>query len=366
MKRGNLCRIIASAAVFAVIVNLFPIIPSAADGLKVGDYVQFGRYSDEPIIWRCVSDDENGMLMITDEIISIKAFDAKGTVTDGSHGKGYYGGMYRQAYGSNYWGDSNIRTWLRSNKTERRVEYICGNPPSTVDNKKYAYEEEAGFAANFTTTEMKAVRTVCLKSILDAYEETPLTSNKNYHIYNDEIEEILTNYNSAYSEELEETFFLPDVKQIYDIYSNGGILGEDYYIGRLSKSAAGKISGKNEGDFYHSWLRSPRALKLNGYSYHVRYITLKGKATDKMAYESIGIRPAFYIDWSKVSLSGGSGSKDNPYITVMGEDDSPIKNPPPDPTEAPTPEPMESTGPDKTAGPSESTGPDKTAGPSES
>lgn len=33
------------------------------DGNNIGTYFQLGTYEDDPIIWRCISDDdENGML----------------------------------------------------------------------------------------------------------------------------------------------------------------------------------------------------------------------------------------------------------------------------------------------------------------
>jgi len=46
--------------------------------LRLGDYVQMGRYYDEPILWCCVDVDENGPLMLAERILTLKPFDAPG------------------------------------------------------------------------------------------------------------------------------------------------------------------------------------------------------------------------------------------------------------------------------------------------
>jgi hypothetical protein len=46
-----------------------------ADTIKVGDYVLFGSYNDEPILWRCI-DTENGVMLLSEYILCMKAYDA--------------------------------------------------------------------------------------------------------------------------------------------------------------------------------------------------------------------------------------------------------------------------------------------------
>mgnify|MGYP007101889272 CR=1 FL=1 len=64
------------------------LIPSAAAEpvAIIGEYIQLGTYNGAPIIWRHVDTDENGFLMISDKIITIKAFDGAGCAVgwDGS------------------------------------------------------------------------------------------------------------------------------------------------------------------------------------------------------------------------------------------------------------------------------------------
>ncbi len=54
-------------------------------------------YYGKPILWRCVDIDENGPLMLSDKILSVKAMDAGGEGEKGSH-KEYW----RDVFGSNF------------------------------------------------------------------------------------------------------------------------------------------------------------------------------------------------------------------------------------------------------------------------
>jgi hypothetical protein len=76
--------------------------------IQIGEYIQMGEYYDEPILWRCVDIDENGPLMLSDRILSIKPYDAAGR----QHLNDY--DNRRLNYGSNLWETSNMRSWLNS------------------------------------------------------------------------------------------------------------------------------------------------------------------------------------------------------------------------------------------------------------
>ena len=137
-------------------------------GVRVGDYVQLGTYNGEPILWRCVGIDENGPLMFSDKILCIKPWDAGGYVTTGSHGTSYYVGQpnyTRWMSGSNYWGDSTIRSWLNSNAEAGKVEWLCGNPPNAQSvSFGNSYDREAGFLTNFSEDELRVVKEVTQKA----------------------------------------------------------------------------------------------------------------------------------------------------------------------------------------------------------
>ena len=95
--------------------------------IKVGDYVKMGAYNNASILWRCVSIDNNGPLMLADKIVDTLAYDAK--TNDNSNSKSHSRSYKRDDYGSNYWKDSNMRSWLNSTAAEGKVDWLCGNPP---------------------------------------------------------------------------------------------------------------------------------------------------------------------------------------------------------------------------------------------
>lgn len=91
-------------------VSLLPMFAQAASkpDIKVGDYVKMGTYNNASILWRCVSIDDNGPLMLADRIVDTLAYDAK--TNDNSNSKSHSRSYKRADYGSNYWRDSNMRS----------------------------------------------------------------------------------------------------------------------------------------------------------------------------------------------------------------------------------------------------------------
>ena len=70
-------------------VSLLPMFAQAASkpDIKVGDYVKMGTYNNASILWRCVSIDDNGPLMLADRIVDTLAYDAK--TNDNSNSKSH-------------------------------------------------------------------------------------------------------------------------------------------------------------------------------------------------------------------------------------------------------------------------------------
>lgn len=348
---------------------------SDVGSVAVGDYIQLGTYLGKPVLWRCVSIDENGPLMLSDKILCYKAFDMAGDNTEGSHGRGsanselwtasgywstqpYPTSDARTKYGSNYWGDSNIRDWLNSDAAEGEISWSCGNPPTALYREgteyetSYGYKDEAGFLNGFTDNEKKAVKTVTQKQLLDHSE---YEFNANYHIYNKNINEILQNYDSAYSELTTDKMFLLDVKQLHDVYENLGdyIYAKDTPLAAGSPSAyilSGQWRTENPNGYYYNsegtryyWLRTP----LNGYrnfdkfdywisspdsdtpvekTYYscgssTRIVGVKNRESityEVDYYTDIGVRPAFYLDTENAEITEGDGSENEPYV-INGE-----------------------------------------------
>ncbi len=290
----------------------------SVSSINVGDYFQMGKYNGDPILWRCVDIDENGPLMLSDKILCMKPFDAYGVNTNSSHGRGYVSsqvtGYYRQKWGSNYWSDSNIRDWLNSNASAGNVVWSCGNPPdkSHVYNGNNAYDTEAGFLTGFTAKEQSAMKIVEQRQALDAYEHSN-TRNMAYHLINSNIVDVVQNYDTAYSEVISDKMFLLDVKQLHEVYTNFG----NYYLAYPTAKAVANSDVKEtmmkENLYWHYWLRTPDANY--DYGTNVRYVNCFQYIGNANAYNpGVGVRPAFYLNTSAASVSGGGGSSDDPYI----------------------------------------------------
>ena len=287
--------------------------------IKLGDYVEMGAYdinndgTAESIKWRCVAFEkvtryDNGKpvidstqtsktyqdgylpLMFADTIVcGNKEFDAG---YDGVSYKSHTRGENRGSFGSNYWGDSNIRDWLNgdyaANTHTKKSDWSCGNRPY--------YYEEAGFLTNFSGTEKAAVKTVTQKSLLaDADKNISGASGSVLHTYNKSITDVVQNYTDAFSEQITDTMFLLDVQQLKNVYDNYG----DYY--------------KSNKEY---WLRSPYSSNSSA----VLSVYPSGEVYGYDAfYDTRNVRPAFFL---KLSSSGstdgfiyndGNGSSESPY-----------------------------------------------------
>ena len=296
---------------------------SAAE-LKIGDYVQMGSYYDDPILWRCVDIDENGPLMLSDRILCLKPWDAPGSNVSGSHGR-YQG---REQVGSNYWKDSNIRLWLNSDAAAGDIVWSCGNPPSAENVEHNAYADEAGFLHAFTALEKGVIKSVTQKSLLAAADKDIAGAKGSaFHKYNDTIysvsdgklvyKSILENYDEAYYEEVEDSVFLLDVKQIQNVFNNTPKLGLWYHIGTLTEKAVENSDYKDSliqaGSDWYNWLRSPY-VNDEGNQGSVRHVSRNGYVgCSVIQSNSIGVRPAFYIKENTV-FPTGDGSVDTPYL----------------------------------------------------
>lgn len=298
---------------------------TAISTINIGDYLQIGKYYDEPILWRCVDIDKNGPLMLADKILTIKPFDASGThkYLDGTTQADNTGVFYnRTDYGSNLWVTSNMRSWLNSTDVVGKITWSDGCPP-TVNNVKCgynAYATEKGFMAdgNFTACERNVIKSVTQKSLLNSVDATKLKAGGTaIHTYDSSISTVVQNYATSYYQNVTDKMFLLDVNQTNKVYQNGTTLGTSYYIGQLTQKAVDNSEYKNStilaiGNNWLYWLRSP--CTYSNYPDAVRYVNSDGHIIDNSAYlNNLGVRPAFYINLSSFIFKCGNGTIGTPY-----------------------------------------------------
>ena len=281
-------------------VSLLPMSVQAASkpDIKVGDYVKMGTYNNASILWRCVSIDDNGPLMLADKIVDTLAYDAK--TNDNSTSKSHSRSYKRDDYGSNYWKDSNMRSWLNSTASAGNVDWLCGNPPKDgYVSGVGAYNEKAGFLNAFSKSEIAAMKTVTQRSLVShpEYNKGIVEGDANSDLlYYTDISEAVANYDNSYFETTTEKVFLLDVKQANAVWKNL----KGYYV-----------AYNNNGMAWPYWLRTP----VTDCNHDMRYISSSGQVGRYAPwYSDLGVRPAFYLDSEYFVATAGSGSQSNPYI----------------------------------------------------
>jgi len=309
-------KITAIFLALCMAISVLPMTIQAASkpDIKVGDYVKMGTYNNASILWRCVSIDNNGPLMLADKIVDTLAYDAK--TNDNSNSKSHSRSYKRDDYGSNYWKDSNMRSWLNSTAAEGKVDWLCGNPPKDgYVSGVGAYNEKAGFLNAFSKSEIAAMKTVTQRSLVShpEYNKGIVNGDANSDLlYYTDISYAAINYDSAYFETTTEKVFLLDVKQANAVWKNLN----GYYV-----------AYNNDGMAWPYWLRTP----VTDCNHDMRYISSSGQVGRYAPwYSDLGVRPAFYLDSEYFVTTSGSGSQSNPYIGSAPnkqEDDYTISEP---------------------------------------
>ena len=309
-------KITAIFLALCMAISVLPMTIQAASkpDIKVGDYVKMGAYNNASILWRCVSIDNNGPLMLADKIVDTLAYDAK--TNDNSNSKSHSRSYKRDDYGSNYWKDSNMRSWLNSTAAEGKVDWLCGNPPKDgYVSGVGAYNEKAGFLNAFSKSEIAAMKTVTQRSLVShpEYNKGIVDGDANSDLlYYTDISEAVANYDSSYFETTTEKVFLLDVRQANAVWKNL----KGYYV-----------AYNNDGMAWPYWLRTP----VTDCNHDMRYISSSGQVGRYAPwYSDLGVRPAFYLDSEYFVTTSGSGSQSSPYIGSAPnkqEDDYTISEP---------------------------------------
>ena len=297
-KSGRVTALLLSAVLTLCLLPLPVKAAGAETGVQLGDYIQLGRYDGEPILWRCVSVDENGPLMLSDKVLcDSMPYDAQ--TSENSDSGSHRRSSNRSKYGSNHWRDSDMRSWLNSDADAGQVEWLCGNPPKDgyiVGGG--AYDGKAGFLNGFTPDEAAAIKTVTQRSIVShpeytaGYIDAPGTDLP----YNTDIGSVADGYEGAHYESITDKVFLLDVKQLHTVYENLG----GYYIGQ-----------NRNGVNWSYWLRTP----VTDCNHDMRYVSPQGSiGRDAPCKGYYGIRPAFYLDMAYYAVTSGSGTAADPYV----------------------------------------------------
>lgn len=169
IKRGKYFA--AAAVLFGVLAAFFvygSLNKRESADIQVGDTVFFGNYYGEDIAWRVlrISDDGTQAVLISKDILTMKAFDAAESGCYNRDGENDYWSresaadtdmaLQARVRGNSDWSVSNLRTWLNS---DLEVVAYQDQPPmsSAMAEKKNGYNNEPGFLHDFTAEELAAI-----------------------------------------------------------------------------------------------------------------------------------------------------------------------------------------------------------------
>jgi hypothetical protein len=248
----------------------------AGDGtIRKGQNVYFGQYYGEPILWECVKKDGNSVMLVSKHIICLKAFDAA------ECGKYDGEGDPAQKFGSNIWGNSNIREWLNSDK--ETVKYTTQTPVKEALWEGYnEYAQEAGFLTNFSEAERKLLKPV-------------------------------------HHEGVEDKVFLLSEQEVRAIWPKASLRVKKLTPGALANSSYNYKLAEYDEWF---WLTRTPTNKIEGWksTCHVRIVMQElngeiGAIGDNHACRgNNGIVPALYL--SSDAFISGKGTADDPYMVT--------------------------------------------------
>ncbi|OGO81838.1 MAG: hypothetical protein A2Y18_00510, partial [Clostridiales bacterium GWD2_32_19] len=333
---------IATVTPIIVEVTEEPEPPVVAADVPVGNYLKFGAYLSQPIVWRVINKvdaaylaanpgsglHEGDLMLLSDKIISIKPFDATGENLITGAG----GDADRGLYGSNYWDKSNLKAWLNSSAGAGTVDWLTYLSPTAarVYSSYNPYDAEKGFLAdgNFNGVERSKIMPVTHKTILadtDAATAAKTGGTESHTYTSTNASAAVENYVNANYKDTTESVFLLGIKELNDYVYSNGVLGDGvtwtkaYPTGQaVTQSTAGGYTdaGLNTGAYWYYWLRDSYASN----SCNVRYVYTDGVVDYYYPYISIfGVRPALFLSPSGMTLDGASGASEGEANTITWE-----------------------------------------------
>lgn len=290
-------------------------VPPPPPTYKLGDYIRFGQYNGEPILWRIIHKNELGNpILLSDRILTLKAFDANGN---------YHINLNRKSFGSNYYPDSNLRQWLnssRSNGGTDLIDWIQNDPTATNLFSGYnPYHTERGFLANgnFSSLERNLIQPLNHQVVISNADSAKRSGGSASHVYETETNKIVQNYYStAFYKMVTDHVFLLSAAQLHEfVLMNRYTLGADYHLAKPTAAAVQKSNYSDpqlsSGSYWKYWLNTA----YGDFSASARYVNEEGLVPNEYTDTGyIGVRPALQLDAAKLTFAvNGTGTAANPY-----------------------------------------------------
>lgn len=264
-------------------------------GAKVKDAETM--YNGVPIIWQIGGHNHYAAgqtVLVSKDIITLKAFDAiEASNTD----------SYRKSYGNNRYAYSNLRQWLNSAATSwYAAQHSADAPPNNANvwSNYNEYDAKAGFLTNFSENMRNALvpttLTVAKNTVTDG-GGSESASDKVFLLSNTEVG--LTNENSITGDKRLALFTTADSSRL--AYPTAAAVSESDY----TNSAFGVSKA------WHYWLRSP----FTSTSHKAYSVNVVGASFNNFTYYGhYGVRPA--LNLPSGILVSDSVDSDGAYVII--------------------------------------------------
>lgn len=235
--------------------------------IKKGDYVSLGRYNGESIVWRAVDETDGEIVLMAEDVVALSSFDSS----------------------TSRFGTSSLREWLNSS---------------------------SGFLSpqNFTEGELAILKPAAYTAALNDTYASQAVQGSAVHIYGSARDNFIKNYGSAFVDSLSDKIFIPSVADIHAINSNPAVFGASAAIASPTVGVCESLNesgnGIKQGGGWYYWLRDA----LFGADGYARCVLPEGIVSYQKTNEaSVGVRPMCCADKSLLGISGGKGTKSEPY-----------------------------------------------------
>ncbi|TNJ64474.1 Ig domain-containing protein [Paenibacillus hemerocallicola] len=281
-------------------------------GLSEGQYVKFGKYRGESIVWKVVGQDADGSsLLLSERIVSLKPFDAIGDQVDyDGDGTADTADDSRAGFGSNYWEKSTIREWL--NSEAETVPYTHQPPDNNHVLGFYNnFERESGFLHDFTSAEKEAIQPVIHKVLLSDRDQGQKDGGTEKHAWSSAPSLAEQNGEQAYYKNVTDTVFVPSISELSRfLIAKGETHAKKPTLQAIGQSELKIPAALQPESNWSYWLRDAYADS----SYGVRVVYGNENILAANAGSgAVGVVPALKLKRSPL-ITGGSGSITDPLV----------------------------------------------------
>lgn len=250
--------------------------PALCYAFEPGEYVSFGTYEGEPIVWRVTHTDSGNAYLISDKIICLKSLDSEDAD----------------------WSSSDLRKWLNSSADTDGVY----NEPGFLNLSNFSEFERTLF--------VNTSHSVVLN--IEHSSRANMGSEPAYYDYSPRLDE--EKFPLAYRETVEDIIFLPDAEIINELYTDVNTFGVEYNMALPTGYAVSQLETDDICEDANWFYWTGDALSFSADLADGRMMDNTNKIISAKSYNpTVGVRPVCRISVDSLVILKGDGTEITPY-----------------------------------------------------